>query len=225
MRRVGNRKEKVFAVGFNKSGTSSLHALFESLGLRSYHGVKWRDCDDMKLFHSYTCFSDGPPKNLEKLDRIFPKSKFILQTRELDKWVYSRLAHIERAKKTVNGYKVYPIWDNTEYSIKAWIKERQAYHLYVLSYFAERPSDLLVINFIRDRSAATKICEFLGYEGEQKKPRKNVNPRKEVPLKHREMLDRCIAELGIPESELSYDILCPHLINNEVHSRFPVDTG
>ena len=77
------RREKVFAIGFNKSGTSSLHALFKSLGLSSYHGVEWRTCQDDDLLQSYDCFSDDIPADLPKLDRMFPGAKFILQVREL----------------------------------------------------------------------------------------------------------------------------------------------
>ena len=68
LNRDGPRKDKasnkVFAVGFNKTGTTSLDALFKSLGLTAYHGVKWRTCDDLELLRSYDCFSDGIPKDL-----------------------------------------------------------------------------------------------------------------------------------------------------------------
>jgi len=89
---TGIRRTKVFAVGFNKCGTTSMHVLFESLGLSSYHGTKWRNCDDLTLLRAYDCFSDDIPTDLAKLDRMFPNSKFILQVRKLDAWVYSRLA-------------------------------------------------------------------------------------------------------------------------------------
>jgi hypothetical protein len=224
LNQAGMREEKIFAVGFNKSGTSSLHALFKSLGRLSYHGTKWRGCDDLELLQLYDCFSDGIPKDLAKLDRLFPGSKFILQLRDLESWIYSRLAHIERNKKA-KTYKAHPAWDTTEHAIKAWVRARNAHHLFVLSYFSERPSDILVVNFIRDESAASRICRFLGYEGECQRPKWNINPSKERPLKHTEMLGRCIAELGIPERELEYDIYCPSIESSEVHSRFPVDSS
>ncbi len=212
LNRAGFRNKKVFAVGFNKTGTSSLHALFESLGLPSYHGVKWRGCDDRTLLRSYDCFSDGIPQDLAKLDRMFPGSKFILQVRDLDSWIYSRLAHIERLKET-NTFIGGPEWDVTEYAITAWIKNRNEHHLFVLSYFSKRRSDILIVNFIRDSSASTEICNFLGYEGEYERPRRNVNPDKEYPLKHIEMLRRCVVELAIPEHELKYDLYCPSLLS------------
>lgn len=224
LNQTGMRKNKVFAVGFNKTGTTSLHTLFESLGHSSYHGIQWRSCDDLALLRSYDCFSDGIPRDLAKLDRLFPGSKFILQVRDLESWIYSRLAHIERSKET-NTYHDEPEWDTTEYAIKAWIRERNAHHLFVLSYFSERPSDIIVVNFIRDESVATKIGRFLGYNGRHQRPKANVNPGKERPLKHTEMLRRCIVELGIPDHELQYDIYCPSLARSEAQFGFPADTS
>jgi len=224
LNQLGIRNKKVFAVGFNKSGTTSLHALFTTMKRPSYHGIQWRDCDNHKLLKTYDCFSDGIPKDIVKLDRLFPDSKYILQVRDLDTWVYSRLAHIERGKKNLK-YETKLEWDNTEYAIKAWIKKRNDHHLFVLSYFFERPSDLLIINFIRDNSAAEKISKFLNYNGKIDKPKKNVNPNKEPLLKHTEMLLNCIAELNIPEHELKYDIYCPSINKTKTHFNFPFDSS
>lgn len=129
------RKAKVFAIGFNKSGTTSLDSLFKTLGLSSYHGVEWRRCDDVELLNSYDCFSDGIPQDLAKLDVLFPGSRYILQVRGLEGWLHSRLEHIDRAKSN-NTYKENSHWDTTEYAIKYWIKQRNEHHLFVLSYFA-----------------------------------------------------------------------------------------
>lgn len=224
LNRAGLRTNKVFAIGFNKTGTTSMHALFESLGRPSYHGVRWRECDNPWLLRQYDCFSDGIPKDFTKLDRMYPHSKFILHVRELDSWIYSRLAHIERQKEQ-NNHCASLLWDNTEYSVKHWIKERNTHHLAVLSYFAERPSDLLVINYIRDASSATRICNFLGNKGNYDRPRENTNPENAHPSSHIEMLHKCIVDLGIQQHELGYDILCPSLIEKEIISRFPADTS
>ena len=66
-----------------------------------------------------------------------------------------------------------------EETIKDWIKQRNVYHIFVLSFFADRPADILVVNFIRDKLAATKVCNFLGYPGECDRPEKNINPNKD----------------------------------------------
>ena len=217
-------QKKVFAVGFNKTATSSIHDLFKTLGLKSFHGPKWRACDDLQLLKSYDCFSDGIPKDLPKLDRLFPGSKFILQVRDLDSWIYSRLSHIERNKATGN-YNAGDKWDNSENAIKSWITGRNFHHLHVLSYFEKRPLDLLVINFIRDESAAKKIADFIGLKGNLQKPMKNVNPKKERLPKHIEMLNACVSDLNISDQELKYDIYCPSILESTDPQGFPCDTS
>ena len=74
----------------------------------------------MWLLKAYDCFSDGIPQDLAKLDRTFQGSKFVLQVRDLESWVYSRLAHIER-KKESGHYRVGLDWDTTDYAVTAWI--------------------------------------------------------------------------------------------------------
>ena len=162
---LGLRKsQKVFAVGFAKCATTSLHALFLSLGLPSFHGIGWRSCNSFQLLRTFDCFSDGIPKDLEKLDRLFPGSKFVLQVRDLQSWVYSRLGHIERSKKRGN-YRVLPDWDTTDYAVRSWILMRNRHHLFVQEYFADRPHDLLIVNFVSDPSAGTRVANFLGFPG------------------------------------------------------------
>ena len=219
-----NMNGKIFAIGFNKTGTTSLHTLFKLLGYSSYHGTKWRGCDDLELLRSYNCFSDGIPKDLPKLDRLFPGSKFILQVRDLESWIYSRLAHIERRKKQ-GTCPVSPIWDTTEDAIKYWIKERNNYHLFVLSYFSKRRSDIIIINYIRDRFSSLKICDFLGCKRVYKRPFSNARPNNIFHVDHVRILNNCIADLSISEHELHYDIYCPSLVSNQERNRFPFDSN
>ena len=177
----GVTEKKIFAIGFNKSGTTSLHYLFKEMGFSSYHGTSWRKHQKIRFFLYYRCFSDGKPSDeLAKLDKLFPGSKFILQVRELNSWIYSRLEHIERQKQENRNETRGQYWDNTEKAVKMWIKERNEYHTFVLSYFSKRPSDLLIINYIRDELASEKICEFLSHNSKVSKPKKNVNPQKKL---------------------------------------------
>lgn len=217
------KARKIFAVGFNKCATTSLHALFTTLGFPSYHGTLWRRCDNMWLLKTYDCFSDGIPQDLAKLDRTFPGSKFVLQVRDLESWVYSRLAHIERSKQS-GHYRVGLDWDTSDYAVAAWIKQRNRHHLFVQEYFAERPDDLLIVNFIRNPSAATRVASFLGFRGTYDRPEDNVNPEKAVQASHRDMLTRCAAELRIPAEELKYDIYSPSLLEPNSHPKFPPDS-
>ena len=218
--RLGRRGDKVFAIGFNKCGTTSLHALFLSLGRPSNHGVEWRKCQDLALLRSYDCFSDGIPDDLPKLDRLFPDAKYILQVRDLRSWVYSRLAHIERGKQRP-GYTTTDVWDDTPEAVVYWVAKWNEHHRYVLDYFADRPGDLLVVNFIRDPEAATKVATFLGAPGDRARPKRNTNPRSDTPQRFVELLDAALAKLGVPSDEADNDLLCPSLLPPEDRDRYP----
>ena len=47
--------QKIFVIGFNKTGTSSFHSLFEILGINSVH----TDKPVMEIIDNYDAFTDG----------------------------------------------------------------------------------------------------------------------------------------------------------------------
>ena len=81
---------KIFCIGFNKTGTSSMHQLFLDLGLRSYHGIYSHFPIEDPIFGRFECFSDGNEHPFEQLDQTYPGSRFIVTTRALDDWLVSR---------------------------------------------------------------------------------------------------------------------------------------
>lgn len=204
----GRNAKKVFAIGENKSGTTSLHRLFQEFGYKSYHGTKWRDTSRTGLYRLYDAFCDGIPDDFRKLDRMFPNARFILQVRELDAWIDSRLEHIRRLPP---GKKRHAHWTIKESSIRAWTIQRNAYHIDVLTHFKDRPNDLLLVNYIRDPQAAEKIGRFLGYSTPRAKPHENRNPGASRTLKNAEMIASALNYLSIPQDEWGNDIHCPSL--------------
>ncbi len=163
---------KIFCIGFNKTGTQSLYQLFILWGLNPYHGIDWRSDGNIAILNQFNCFLDGEPdlKNydFEKLDQLFPQSKFILQIRNLDDWIASRLAHIVKDKMK-NIHIDIGTWNDTDDNILKWVEKRNNYHRAVLDYFNVRSDDLLIINYPKDELAATKIANFLRYDGDVQK--------------------------------------------------------
>ena len=215
---------KVFAIGANKTATTSIHALLEELGFASYHGKSWISPNATTIHRRWQAFSDGPPEDFKLLDATYPRSKFLLNTRDLDEWLDSRLEHIrwEEARGNVSES---PLWQATEETVEAWIRRRNQNHLDIMQYFECRPDDLLVINFIRDPHAATKIARFLGKPPPQEKPYVRPIPKtRDIGhLKNTEMISEAFARLGIPAPEWKNDLYCPSLL--EVPSGFPADTS
>ena len=105
--------EKIFVIGSNKTGTTSFHNLFLKQGLKSQHDLIWK-------LNDYQCFSDGiydsSANNIYKnCHATFPNSLFILNTRPLSDWLYSRANHCcllrtSKMKGWPPNYKTYLSW-------------------------------------------------------------------------------------------------------------------
>ena len=117
------KNPKVFGIGRNKTGTTSLEAALVSLGYR-VAPTREGEClfDDWtqgrfaavkRLCKSYDAFQDIPfsfPGSYEILDQMFPGSKFVLTVRDLDKWFQS----LVRFHSKLFGNGKQPTWEDLE---------------------------------------------------------------------------------------------------------------
>ena len=171
---------KVFCVGFNKTGTTTLHRIFsEQLSYRSAHKPGWTDWSITKnrdRLDQFDAFSDGGCASIKNLDDLYPEALFILNTRPLKHWVLSRHKAVERSRTAVRWAltKYVPLgflariinrWvlDNRERAVMRWIRIRNSYHEHVIRYFSDRKGKLLVVN-IEDADFAAQLAGFLGSE-------------------------------------------------------------
>lgn len=189
---------KIFCIGMNKTGTSSLHAAFLKLGIKSiHHGfsdyktlrehlesasyiektILKNEKEDRKLLDSideYEAYSDiGPLINrFEILDSQYPNSKFIYTNRNTLKWIDSRKRHVLRNIENKNKQLYESNFCNIEE--EKWL-ERKFLHLdRVKKYFRNRPNDLLIIN-VTEGDGYEKLCPFLRFEMIQEQfPEKNI---------------------------------------------------
>lgn len=223
-RRLGRPPPKVFCIGFNKTGTSSLHELFVKLGFRSHHGLRWHDRANRAVYDAFECFSDGFPRDWPALVEEYPGARFILNVRRCDTWIRSRLRHVARAKRdgTYRGGGSWGAWDDTEAAVVAWIRDWHGHHLEVLRTFRRRPDRLLVVNVVSDPDAASRVAAFLGFPASLHRP--HANPGPDVDGRdHAALIDGACEHLGIPRSQLENDLLIPALLG-KYESGFPVDT-
>jgi O-antigen biosynthesis protein len=165
---------KIFCIGLNKTGTSSLHQALQTLGFRSLHlggpevpvGIK-RATDEgrglVEYLGDYDAFSDiwRLSERFELLDRQYPGSKFILTIRDLDGWLESRRQHVQRnvLRKAQGHYS----GGFLTVDIERWTHEFDEHHARVLDYFTDRPDDLLVMNVARG-DGYELLCPFLGVD-------------------------------------------------------------
>lgn len=173
---------KIFCIGLNKTGTRSLHSALEILGFRSIHwggddpraalvrGPQLRAAVESALQDGRPLL-DGLPDadaysdllalstNFDVLDRQYPSSSFILTVRELEGWIESRRLHVEAniARKARGEY------DGTflEVDEEGWAEEMRSHNARVMAYFADRPTDLLVMD-ITTGDGWEVLCPFLG---------------------------------------------------------------
>jgi hypothetical protein len=216
---------KIFCIGFNKTGTSSLHALFRREGFRSHHGPTWRNMEE-NLLARYDCFSDGRPDDFSELDRRYPRSQFILNVRDLDAWLGSRLDHVQRDKVSGRWKRENDHWDDTDRALQSWVALRNTYHCRVLEHFRDSPQKLLIVNFPRDPRAVEKIYDFLGLDAPPpRSPHQNASPSGDSLTHNRKRLDRLLREFGIPATEHRNDILCTSLLPEHQRDLYPSDTS
>ena len=147
--------KKYFVIGFNKTATCTFHDLFLKNKLTSQHATRWNT-------DNYTCFSDnGHLNDYKKLDLKYKNSIFILNVRELDKWLISRFKHGLRKPRKPNW--AYPY---TRKKCIEWINERQQYHMRILHYFIERPKKIIIVNIERE-GWINYLCSQLHFENDK----------------------------------------------------------
>lgn len=161
---------KVFGIGLNKTGTTSLHEALTVLGYRSLHwgGPEVRQRVEraaearlplLEYLPGYDAFSDiwALSKAFDLLDRQYPGSRFILTTRDVDGWVDSRIRHVERNRKAREVGQYTGTFLEIEEDL--WRAEYDAHHARVAAYFRGR-GDLLVMR-VTDGDGYEVLCPFL----------------------------------------------------------------
>ena len=183
MRYVGTDVPRIFQIGFNRCGTTSLHLFFEQNGLRSIHwgrgslaaGIEasriegkplltyvdgfqvYCDMEFMREDHAGKHISRRPFRRLyealgqdriskpiyaytyfAELDRQYPGSRFILNTREVEGWIRSRRSFLDI------GYRFCSHGDGAHESqegLEGCWRHHWKYHVSsVREYFSDKPN-------------------------------------------------------------------------------------
>lgn len=184
---------KVFCIGFHRTGTRSLSRFLEDLGYKTCHypaiigGVEYeasiRRCVDdraeivsklLPVLDQFDAFSDVPfPALYSELFDLFPKSRFILTTRNLDDWWRSVVRH-KKLIESNRGVVALNPFEFAQYNRHAssrvqffslsdeqLMKDIHKRHIESVSEFFEgKPSSLLKFD-IEDPEANKKIGDFL----------------------------------------------------------------
>lgn len=160
-------KQKVFGLGFHKTGTSSLATALHKLGY-SVCGQQNEKAKDLvegnldvfiKIAEDYDAFEDDPWHLLYKeMDQAFPGSKFILTQRDVDAWYKSCLNHFYEDSTMIRDF-MYGNGapkDNEEKFKGVYLQHQKE----LMEYFKDRPNDFLIIDFTKGEGWE-KLCPFL----------------------------------------------------------------
>ena len=171
---ISQKHRKIFCIGFNKTGTTSLHETFLSLGLTSTHNVKWTKISRLqplnKSYFKTQCYTDGYRSNFVALDRNFPGSLFIYNDRNERSWLRSRVKHYLRFNKAPSAQEaitsdIFPwlakdLFTDINLALRKWICEYRLYKKQALIYFHGR-KNFMKINLTEDVDYTTKIFSFI----------------------------------------------------------------
>ena len=91
---IFKKPSKIFVIGFNKTGTTSINRLLQLENIKSIHSIT----PVLKIINKYDAFTDGTHLNFKEYYKRYPDSVFILNTRSIYSWILSRYKH---AKKKV----------------------------------------------------------------------------------------------------------------------------
>lgn len=188
------RTRKVFGIGFQKTGTTSLGTIFDALGYSSasYHqfrhlagqeGITMEEITKLALeiAAGIDAAKDTPwPLVFKELDAAFPGAKFIHVTRNPDAWIKSAVKdfgdHPNAIHTAIYGTPC-PVGHED-----VWLARYAAHNAEVAEYFKDRPEDCLFLN-LEDGVSYEAVCDFLGEERVgQGVPVANTRLRKKIKM-------------------------------------------
>jgi hypothetical protein len=161
---------KIFGIGLQRTGTTSLAKALEALGYSVKHGDYTRFPGSLDpadpIYRRYDAFCDTPYFFLyQKLDLAFPGSKFIHTTRGVDAWVESvrELYKKNRQFLAAPAIRLHHliIYGTADFNERLMRHAFSWHERAVLSYFRGREQDLLTIN-IDQGFGWSPLCSFLG---------------------------------------------------------------
>jgi hypothetical protein len=163
-------KQKVFCIGFHKTGTTSLGMALKMLGysVTGPNGVKDPKIEAnvydiaFKLVEQYDAFKDNPwPMLFREVDAKYPGSKFVLTVRPGHLWLRSQIEHFGTQQTPMRKW-IYGAGCPVGYE-DLYLHRFERHNREVQAHFAGRRTDLLVLD-IAEGDAWQKLCPFLGVE-------------------------------------------------------------
>ena len=177
---------KIFGIGLQRTGTSSLAAALRILGYRTLQTpVNIFNTIDHPCLEENDAFTDLPiPLMYKELDQLYHGSKFICTIRNVDEWLVSVKWLFSTGRIQYNWRKI-PVVDEmhealygiSQYNEDVFRVTYLAYYQDVHRYFEDRPQDLLMMDFSHGEGWE-QLCSFLNKEIPTTEfPKRNISSR------------------------------------------------
>jgi len=162
--------DKVFCIGFHKTGTTSLAVALKMLGYRVTGPNGTRDPDIAEEVHAmadelvqkHDAFQDNPwPVLYRYLDEHYPGSKFIMTIRSPESWIRSQVKDFGLTETPMRRW-IYGV-GCPEGNEDVYVARYERHNREVLEYFADRPDDLLILDLPKGHGWP-ELCGFLGLD-------------------------------------------------------------
>jgi hypothetical protein len=204
-------RPKVFCIGFQKTGTTSLYAALETLGYKTA-AVAGRDFTAERLAgegaalcidtaRDFDAAQDMPwPIFFRELDAAFKGSKFILTVRDEESWFASIEGHFGANEGEMQAF-VYGRDAAAPAGNKArYLETLKGHEAAVRAHFAGRPDDLLVMD-LEAGDGWTELCAFLGapVPAAPFPARNRASDRKTLSFRLRRKVGRLLGRYLAPE--------------------------
>lgn len=163
---------KIFCLGFQKTGTTSLYAALTTLGYRVTGSVcvDWeleklqaeglQHCIDVMT--DFDAAEDMPwPLFYRELDEAFPGSKFILTVRESESWFSSLDNHFGEVDTPLSALTYSKEFSTARGNKDRYIARYERHNAEVREYFKNRSGDFLEMS-LADGDGWDELCALLG---------------------------------------------------------------
>lgn len=160
-------KKKVFVIGFQKTGTTSLELALENLGYRVYGGdknlLKFKDQKSLNnyILETLKCWDavqDMPwPLLYKNLFELYPNSKFILTSRKTDEWIKSVVQYFASIRIPLHQ-KIYDVPCAEGYE-KRYMEVYNKHNKEVIEFFKDKENFIIMEQ--NENFNYETLCQFL----------------------------------------------------------------
>ena len=185
---------KVFGIGLNKTGTSSLGRFFEKCGYKmheDYSCIKINMAFDLQnntnmdkatllldIVDNYDVFEDWPwPLVYKQCLEKYPDAKFVLTIRaDAEEWFRSLYYHCKKLGPTKQIKSVYGHYTPNRETKKDFIEYYKRHNANVVQFFKDKPGKLLILSTkTDDKEKSNILAKFCNLSNKVQYPNANKN--------------------------------------------------